>query len=227
MDSRQRRRFAKQSCWLLFACLTSASASFGQEGVSAGASNIEILKLHWEKQLRLPRNFDPSIIPATSGDFTDPAKTGSPTSAATATQPAFQSTPYVTFASTPSRLGIVYVYSLKVRNVGARSIAAIAWEYTFVDSENNELGRHRFLSYRKVPAQTTRSFREQLRSPPVRVISPSDSAKNPSRKLRERAVIQCVLYADGSVWQNPRATDGVCDLLKNGKALAKRRRDAN
>jgi hypothetical protein len=63
MDSRQKRRFVKQSCWLLFACFTSTSASFGQEVLRLDAPNIEILKLKWDREVRLPRNFDPSVIP--------------------------------------------------------------------------------------------------------------------------------------------------------------------
>ncbi len=72
MDSRHKRRFISLSCSLLFLGLIPVGASFGQEAQSAAPPNIEILKLHWEKQVRLPRNFDPSVIP-TNGSFVDPA----------------------------------------------------------------------------------------------------------------------------------------------------------
>src|SRR5437667_12005611 len=88
MDSSHKRRFIRSCCALLFFGLIPASVSFAQEALSAAAPNIEILKLHWEKQVRLPRNFDPAVIPA-NGSFVDPASRTSaaaPTSALDATR---------------------------------------------------------------------------------------------------------------------------------------------
>src|SRR5947207_11645745 len=76
MDSRQKSRFISLSCSLLFLGVIPTGASFGQAAQSAAAPNIEILKLHWEKQVRLPRNFDPAIIP-TGNSFNDPASIAS------------------------------------------------------------------------------------------------------------------------------------------------------
>src|SRR6267378_4119898 len=71
MESNQNGRWIRNSCCVLFMYLTTGGALFGQGHNSAAAPNIEILKLHWEKQVRLPRNFDPSIIP-TGTSFYDP-----------------------------------------------------------------------------------------------------------------------------------------------------------
>src|SRR2546429_7168509 len=140
MDSRHQSRFISLSCSLLFLGLIPAGASFGQEAQSAAAPNIEILKLHWEKQIRLPRNFDPSVIPA-NGSFVDPASRTSaaaPTSALDATRVATQARSAAAegsdeFPSTPRRLPIFYNYSLKVRNLGLKVIDGIAWDYLFID----------------------------------------------------------------------------------------------
>ena len=229
-----RRDAASRLKWLLIACvsLVSAGASLGQEAQDPAKMNVEILKIHWEKQVRLPRNFDPSIIP-TGGTFSDPAsRTSSPagasssvdaTRAATSARSAAAGSSDA-FPATPGRLPVFYEYSIKIRNVGSKTIEGLAWDYLFIDPSNNaELGTHQFLSYAKVPTERTGTLRAQLRSPPTRVVRSSESAKNAHPKLIERSVVQCVLYADDTVWRNPKARDGVCELLKNNKALIKRR----
>ena len=119
MDSRRRRRFISLSCSLLFLGLMPAGASFGQEAQSAAAPNIEILKIHWEKQVRLPRNFDPSVIP-TGNAFSDPASMTSVSTASTDAKSVNtpRSTPSNVFPSTLGRLPVYFVYSLKIRNSG-------------------------------------------------------------------------------------------------------------
>src|SRR3989442_941100 len=78
-------------CGLVLVCLIPSGVAFGQESQSpSSALKIEILRLHWEKEVRLPRNFDPSVIP-TNGSFVDPASRTSaapPTSAVDATRAA-------------------------------------------------------------------------------------------------------------------------------------------
>jgi hypothetical protein len=233
MDTGQKSRLAGKWVWLVFVLLVPAATSFGQESRRPSIPNIEILKLHWEKQIQLPRNFDPSTIP-TGGTFSDPASRSSlntmapldATRAATSAQSSAASSNN-TFPVTPGRLPIFYVYSMKVRNTGAKLIEGIAWDYLFIDPDNNtELGKHQFLSYEKIPANKSATLKSQLRSPPIRVIRAADSAKRAhgSRaKFIERAMIQCVLYADDTVWKNPAAREGVCELLKNTKALIKRK----
>src|SRR5581483_2302430 len=79
---------------------------------------LEVLKLKWEKQVRLPRNFDPSIIP-TGTAFNDPSRSISNTPM-TASNGAGTGTPAArtagsnssAFPATPGRLPVYYVYSL-------------------------------------------------------------------------------------------------------------------
>jgi hypothetical protein len=233
MDTGQKSRLAGKWVWLVFVLLVPAATSFGQESRGPSAPNIEILKLRWEKQIQLPRNFDPSVI-STGGTFSDPASRSSlstvapvdATRAATSAQSAAAGANN-TFPATPGRLPIFYVYSLKIRNTSAKLIEGIAWDYLFIDpNSNTELGKHQFLSYEKIPANKSATLKSQLRSPPMRVIRAADSEKRAhgSRpKFIERAVIQCVLYADDTVWKNPAAREGVCELLKKTKALIKKR----
>jgi hypothetical protein len=235
MEARREAASRLNWLWVVFVSLVPAGVSFGQEAQGPAKPNVEILKLRWEKQVRLPRNFDPSIIP-TNGSFVDPASrsSGIPvTSGATDTARTANNVrttspnsppPDVAFPASPGRLPVIYVYSMKIKNVGSKLIEGLAWDYLFIDPSNNaELGKHQFFSNAKVPTDKTATLRAQLRSPPTRVVRSSDSTKNANPKLIEKSVIQCVLYADDTVWKNPHARDGVCELLKNNKALIKRR----
>ena len=233
MDLEGKGRFARQGSWILLLSLIpiAGSGSVAQQITEPAASNIEILKLHWEKQITLPRNFDPYDIP-TNGTFTDPA---SRTSAAAPSSPldatrsatarsaaaAGSSNP---FPATPGRLPVFYIYSLKIRNTGIKLIEGIAWDYLFIDPKSNaELGKHQFLSYASIPSQKSTTLKSQLRSPPIRILREAGSEKNTRSKLTERAMVQCLLFADGTLWKNPSARAGVCELLKNSKALTKRK----
>src|SRR5256885_2731863 len=216
--------------WLgvVFSFVAAAGASRAQEAPSPAKPNLEIIKLHWEKQVRLPRNFDPSVIP-TGGTFNDPASrtsSAAPTSPLEAVRVATRAQSAAAgggtaFPETPTRFQIVYVYSLKIRNQNTKTIEAIAWDYVFIDkSTTNELGRHQFLSYEKVAAGKTATFKSQLRSPPTRVVQASNArAKHP--QMAERAVAQCVLYADDSSWRNHDAAVDVCHLLSKNQNLFK------
>ena len=234
MDVSQKNRLAGKLGLALGIFLVSAATSVGQESSGLSAPSIEILKLHWEKQIHLPRNFDPSVIP-TGGTFSDPASRSAlnpggiapldATRAASSAQSSAASSNN-TFPATPGRLPIFYLYSIKIRNTGAKLIEGVAWDYLFIDpNSNTELGKHQFLSFERIPVNRSATLKSQLRSPPIRVIR-TDAQKNAhgSRpKFIERAVIQCVLYTDDTVWKNPSARDGVCELLKNTKALVKRK----
>jgi hypothetical protein len=224
---------ALRSKWFLLSCalLFSSATAFAQEANDPNKSNIEILKLHWEKEVRLPRNFDPSVIP-TGGAVSDPASrtsSAAPSSALDAVRIASRAQNTVAggstaFPETPARLPIVYVYSMKVKNEGAKMIEGVAWDYVFIDKDSNrELGRHQFLSYEKVATGKTVTFKSQLRSPPTRVVQASKArAKHP--QMAERAVVQCVLYADDSSWRNHDAAVDVCSLLRKNKSLLKQSR---
>ena len=214
-----------------FFCLAATATTFGQSSSESSPPAIEILKLKWEKEVRLPRNFDPPVIP-TNGSFADPASRTSaaaPTSAIDATRAATSArdaaaSSNTVFPATPRRLPITYVYSMKVKNAGTKTIEGVAWDYLFIDPNTNvELGRRQFLSYEKVATDRIAFLQSRLRSPPIRVIQASNSPRKQQPKLVERAVIQCVLYSDDTLWRNSSAREGLCDLLKSGKSLIKRK----
>jgi len=225
MNSKRTHQLVMKCVCLAFLCLISTGTSSGQGNQGQAAPNIEILKLKWDREVRLPRDFDPSVIPTgntfSSGPTGNAAADTSRGGGAVGNR-ASPSNPNITFPATPGRLPVFYVYSLKIKNVGPKVIEGLAWDYLLIDPDNNtELGRHQFLSYAKARTNKSVELRGQLRSPPVRVVRASDQKTHP--RFIERAVIECVLYADDTVWRNPHARDGVCELLKNNKAVIKRK----
>jgi len=225
---KHKRRLVRQSCWLILLCLIPTAALLGQETQNATAPDIKILKLHWEKQVRLPRNFDPSIVP-TGSSFNDPASMTAVNTSNTETKTpnTTRSAPGNFFPSIPGRLPVYYVYSLKIRNSG-KQIAGVAWDYLFLDPINHaELGSHQFVSYTKIPGDKAVTLQGQIRTPPIRVIRTSQSLKNAHPKFLERAVIQCLLYTDDTVWKNPNARELICEFLKKEKPLVRHKPGAD
>jgi hypothetical protein len=222
-------------CSLFLFCIASAGVSLAQNRSEISPLPIEILKLKWEKQIRLPRNFDPSVTaannsfdPAVRPPSTTPTPsiggsvTSDQTRAATNARIGATDTP---FPSTPGRLPVFYVYSLKIKNAGPKIITAIAWDYLFIDPHSSaELGRHQFMSFENVLADRAATLQGELRSTPIRVVQTSEAARNGRSKPVEKAEIQCVLYADDSIWRSTQAREGVCDLLRNRRPSVKRKR---
>ena len=219
----------RKICSSIFICLATAWVSIAQEQTNVLSPPIEVLKLKWGKEVRLPRNFDPSVIP-TGRTFNDPVASTSgtvpnavdATRAATAAQSAAQASNSA-FPATPARLPVYYVYSLKMRNDADREIDAVAWDYLFLDPKTGaELARHQFLSYVKTLPLRTVTLRAQNRTPPIRILR----AVNDAKQMRpiERAEIQCVLFADDTVWRNRFGRKGTCEFLKNNETILKEKR---
>jgi hypothetical protein len=110
---------------------------------------------------------------------------------------------------------------MRIRNMGSQAIEGVAWDYVFIDpASKKQVIRHQFLSYTKVGANKSGTLQGQLRTPPMRILSASDSGRT---RLSEQGIIQCVLYADDTFWKNPHGRDGVCEFLKTGKLLLKQK----
>jgi len=223
-----RVRGSRARWWLLLCVLAANPATFAQNQISSNG-NIQILKLRWEKEVRLPRNFDPSLI-STGVGFSDPtARTSAsgPRTAADAARAATSAQDAAAGASTafpalPNRLPVFYSYSMKIRNGDVKTIEAVAWDYLFIDTKSGrEVGRHQFLSYEKVASGKTVTFKSQLRSPPTRIVQ-AGNIPGKSPKYAEHAAVQCVLYADNSTWRSPDAAPDICKLLANARPVKRK-----
>jgi hypothetical protein len=211
----------------LFLCIVAFGTASGQSTTSESAPNIEILKLKWEKQMRLPQSYDPSGGGST-GTINDPTRSsrgGSGGGSGSAGSDTSGSTTQGMQPSAPSRVLFVYVYSMKIKNAGSKEIEGLAWDYVFVDSSTSaELGRHQFLSFEKVGPDKTATFQSEQRTPPVRTLRTQTAEDNKQGKLSEKSVIKCVLYADGTTWREANTSEDVCNLLTKGKVGLSRKR---
>ena len=205
-----------------------ATTILSQQIPESNGSGVQILNVHWRKQVRLPNNYDPAVIP-TRGVFVDPSSNQAsslPGSGIDATRPP-STNPNTTvdsdmFPSTPRRLPVYYLYSLKIKNTGAKKIEGVAWTYTFFDrSTKAELGRHEFLSYRRLTPGAQGVLENPIRSPPTRVVKASESPK-PAPQMTEQATVECVLFDDDTVWRNRRASVDACKALIEGHTLKRK-----
>lgn len=101
-------------------------------------------------------------------------------------------------ASSPSSK---YEYRLRVRNAGAKKIKSILWEYQLRDASNTSTISSRLFFCAVVLKPRGLSW-VLARTPadPINVASAEASAVEPRK---QRAVINRVEYADGSLWQRP------------------------
>src|SRR2546429_3210968 len=140
-------------------CFTSGCVAPAQEQAQS-SSGVQIIKLHWRKQIRLPSTFDPSKIP-TRGVFVDPASkaptslpgSGIDAGRAPSSNPNTSIDSDTFFPATPRRLPVFYIYSMTIKNAGEKQVVGVAWDYVFIDpNARSEVGRHEFMNYKKVGA---------------------------------------------------------------------------
>jgi hypothetical protein len=108
----------------------------------------------------------------------------------------------------------LHAYSMDLNNDGAKSIRALSWDFIFTDPATNaELLRHSFANVQQIdPAKhKTIKFTTQL-SPPM-TVNAADLAKKSSPFLRS-VKLQCVLFSDGSTWEQSDARGKACERLQ-------------
>ena len=108
-----------------------------------------------------------------------------------------------------------FLYSLELKNEGSKSIRAVLWDYLIIDSKSNEeLGRHEFVSFEKVSRSSAKTLTVRSRLTPSRIVTVEDSPPTTTLTVVERVVLKCVVFDDGSVWQQSPALDQSCEALR-------------
>jgi hypothetical protein len=114
---------------------------------------------------------------------------------------------------------ILFLYSAKVKNVGAKKIEAVVWDYVFVRAaDDNELGRFRILSRSSIGPDKSKLLSAQtLKHPPLKevlgVVNVKDLEKKDVPLYSEKVEIKCIVYADGTWWRHSTMTDRDCGSL--------------
>jgi hypothetical protein len=119
--------------------------------------------------------------------------------------------------------GVEYVYRVKLRNDGEKAISGVDWEYQFLDPDTGqEIAHHRFESLGGVKPGKSRTLESASVAPPAKVVSAAALGRGGKARYKERVVIRCVAYSDGSVSWHDSGDQDDCARLKR---LAQARRD--
>lgn len=120
-------------------------------------------------------------------------------------------TPKVTGTNPPRQ---IYVYSAEILNAGPGDINALSWDYLFTDPmTHNELKRQTGFSVGKIHVNQKKKLLIRTPSSPPKVISAGSMNANGS-PFDEHVSIQCILFADGSFWENPERKGISCEKLR-------------
>ena len=97
-----------------------------------------------------------------------------------------------------------YIYQVKIKNTGTKTILAVDWGYTFTDPETQqELGRHRYSNKVKIRPGQNNGLVGRTANPPTQVVSVKNAGKDVNKQLSEQVVIYRIQYDDGTIWKNP------------------------
>jgi len=108
-----------------------------------------------------------------------------------------------------------FMYSVEVKNEGNKSIKAILWDYLVIDGRSKEeLGRHELVSFEKVSRNSVKTLTVRSRVTPSRIVTVQDSPPNANSTVVEQVMLKCVVYDDGTVWQQSPAWEQGCEALR-------------
>lgn len=118
---------------------------------------------------------------------------------------------------------MLFLYSAEVKNLGAKKIDAVVWDYVFIRAADGKvLGRLRFPSKSSIRPDKRKLLSAQtLERPPLtevsRVINVRDLGKEEVLQYSEKVEIKCILFADGTWWRHPTMPMTDCENLIKDK----------
>jgi hypothetical protein len=114
----------------------------------------------------------------------------------------------------------LYVYSMEVTNGGDKAIKAVAWDFQFAeDMVPLVLAHHSFANVENIDRGQKKTLRFTTHlGPPKSIVV---AAEKEGRPYHEYAQFQCILYADGSIWQQL-SDSNPCQRLKRWIAQRKK-----
>ena len=98
----------------------------------------------------------------------------------------------------------IYIYKIKVRNNGAKTITRLYWEYQFLNPETQEvMGTREIFSVLKLSPQKSHVIKAFSRRQPTILVSADRLDKKYRDQYIERLIIHRIHYSDGTAWQRP------------------------
>jgi hypothetical protein len=183
---------------------------------SQAPPGVTILGSKWSRRIAPPRRYEPPLTDASSG--TTPGA------------PAGQTRPTMPVPNSPFPAGgalpYMYVYTLTVRDDGGKTIKAVAWEHAFTDPGSGRmLAEHKFVSFdKKGDGNRVATFSATSTSPPSKVVSLEGLGGDERSPYTESAEIMCVLYKDGTFWEQKGSGGAACEGLRRMESWRRRRR---
>ena len=108
----------------------------------------------------------------------------------------------------------LHAYSMELNNQGAKAIKAVSWDFIFTDPATNaELLRHSFANVQQIDPARHKIIKFTTQLSPPKTVNVADVPKKSSPFLRS-ATLQCVLFSDGSTWENSAARGKACERLE-------------
>ncbi|MGZ8843577.1 MAG: hypothetical protein ACXW18_07935 [Pyrinomonadaceae bacterium] len=107
----------------------------------------------------------------------------------------------------------MYVYSVELSNNGRKTIQALAWDFIFTDATNKtELSRHSLANLQKISVNGKKTLRFTTQASPPRIVSAGGLEKDKNSTFTKTVNIQCLLFTDGSVWEQPKSNEACKNL---------------
>jgi len=156
-------------------------------------TGVTILKVKWET-------------------FTNVTTTNGPPAASPDTNPSRLPLPSQGTATTVVRTTL-YVYSMELTNNGPKPIKALAWDFIFADAAHKtELKRQSLANLQQIDLNQKKTLRFTTQAAPPKIVSVSGLEKDQRSPFAESASIRCLLFTDGSVWEQPNAKGACIEL---------------
>lgn len=97
-----------------------------------------------------------------------------------------------------------YIYQVKIKNNGTKTIKAIVWDYAFADPDaQNELAHHAFRSIVNLKPTQSKKLSEATPAAPTNIVNVKRLNSKERQRLVEQIIIIRLEYTDGTVWEHP------------------------
>ena len=195
---------------LLLALLLAGAASAQIPSTPSDPPGLTVTRFSWHKDLYVPALYDDPMSP--NQEQADLKREQKEIKKANTIRTAggMGPLPIPTREVAASQRGIPegpsvnYLYEVKLKNTGEKSITGIVWEYLLFDPETAvQVGRHQFIDASRIRPGKTASLVAASGSPPTSILQAQKAGKESRHEYTERVVINRIEYEDGSFWQRP------------------------
>lgn len=95
-----------------------------------------------------------------------------------------------------------YIYELKIKNNGEKTIRAIVWEYVFFEPNTEVIvGQRQFNCKVNISPGKTKNIVVYSASPPTETINATKAGDKSREQYSEQIFIESIEYEDGSLWK--------------------------